>query len=135
MSKIQYIRIITISIRIISLVVVGIFLNACTKTDDYLKELITKHSDFIDPSSVMFRDITYGRFTSLWNVYCGEINAKNRIGGYTGWKPFYITLAKDGEVNVTVIDPNSKVDLSSLGTLYCKDTASIGSSIPFWQTL
>lgn len=28
--------------------------------------------------------------------YCGFINAKNRMGGYTGWRPFYYGLGRFG---------------------------------------
>lgn len=38
----------------------------------------------IDPSSAQFRDVR-------WNdeTVCGEVNAKNRMGGYVGFKQFY----------------------------------------------
>ena len=32
-------------------------------------------------------------------AYCGWVNAKNQMGAYTGWKPYYILYAKP-----TVID-------------------------------
>ena len=56
----------------------------------------------IDPSSVQFRNLqvfldvpgsklrTKGsKTTPLVDVVCGEMNSKNRMGGYVGFKPFY----------------------------------------------
>ncbi len=56
----------------------------------------------IDPSSVQFRNLqvfldvpgsklrTRGsRTTPLVDVVCGEVNSKNRLGGYVGYKYFY----------------------------------------------
>jgi hypothetical protein len=37
-----------------------------------------------DPSSVQFQNVT----SYSENVVCGEFNAKNRMGGYVGFKPF-----------------------------------------------
>lgn len=28
-------------------------------------------------------------------VYCGEVNAKNRMGAYIGWHPFYFVIDED----------------------------------------
>ena len=56
----------------------------------------------IDPSSVQFRSLqvfldvpgsklrTKGsKTTPLVDVVCGEMNSKNRMGGYVGFRPFY----------------------------------------------
>lgn len=53
-----------------------------------------------DPDSAKFRSET---LSSPWSVkgsvLCGEVNAKNRMGGYIGYRAFYVsTLA--GEVIV-----------------------------------
>jgi hypothetical protein len=39
-----------------------------------------------DPSSATFRTIYVGP----GGVTCGDVNAKNGFGGYTGFRPFYI---------------------------------------------
>lgn len=50
-----------------------------------------------DPSSVQFRNL---RFLDQANgKVCGEVNAKNSYGGYTGFTPFFYTHA-DGKVIV-----------------------------------
>ncbi|MBX3579963.1 MAG: hypothetical protein KF723_22395 [Rhizobiaceae bacterium] len=40
---------------------------------------------FVDPEAVQFRRIRIGKEGAL----CGEVNAKNRLGGYVGFEPFY----------------------------------------------
>ncbi|WP_368655386.1 hypothetical protein ABRY94_11690 [Castellaniella ginsengisoli] len=44
-----------------------------------------------DPGSAQFRNET---FISPWGLangtLCGEVNAKNELGGYVGYKPFYV---------------------------------------------
>lgn len=41
--------------------------------------------DLIDPDSALFRDVVLGQFAA-----CGYVNAKNRLGGYIGWRRFMI---------------------------------------------
>lgn len=45
--------------------------------------------DFIDPGSAQFRNIV-----STDRCVTGEVNAKNRLGGYTGYTPFYFNAEK-----------------------------------------
>ena len=47
-----------------------------TKTKDAAKESLK------DPESTKFRNV---------KKYCGEVNAKNSYGGYTGFKRFYVS--------------------------------------------
>lgn len=47
--------------------------------------------DLLDPSSAQFRDL---KFHERTGAVCGELNAKNRMGGYTGFRRFYV---KDGK--------------------------------------
>lgn len=49
-------------------------------------EEAVKH-DLIDGDSAQFRDIQ--RCTGDRNIYRGEVNAKNRMGAYTGFEPFF----------------------------------------------
>lgn len=135
------------SMRVIVFIVATGILNACTKTEDYLRDMVTKHSDFIDPSSAMFRNITYR--AELWDTYCGEINTKNRLGGFVGWKPFNVTVHKDGKVFVGVLQTKevpfgasanlrdsieklnrSRAELYEWG---CRDAQPALSWVPFWK--
>lgn len=39
---------------------------------------------------------------SAKGLYCGWVNAKNKLGAYTGWKPFYVFEVNgkvDGEID------------------------------------
>lgn len=45
--------------------------------------------DFIDPGSAQFRNVV-----STDRCVTGEVNAKNRLGGYTGYTPFYFNAEK-----------------------------------------
>ena len=135
------------SSRVIIFIVAIIALSACTKTEDYLRDIIIKHSNFVDPGSVMFRNVTSR--SDLWDIWCGEINAKNRMGGYVGWKPFSVTVHKDGEVFVTVLQPEEpeygastamKNAIENFNKVHediykseCRDTQPSSSWVPFWK--
>lgn len=140
------------SIRVIIFIVTAGILAACTKTEDYLRELVTKNSDLVDPSSAIFRNVTYRTnppSLGLWDTYCGEINAKNRIGGYVGWKPFKITDLKDGKVFIILLQPKEvpfsasvhqrdsieKLNKNSADSFEsdCRDSQPASSWIPFWK--
>lgn len=64
-----------------AIVVVGILLAGCAQSDaEKALEGVLK-----DPSSAEYRNIS-----SSWEWVCGEVNAKNSYGGYTGYQPFLI---------------------------------------------
>lgn len=68
---------------------------------DFAKERASY--DMKDPSSTQFRNlfaITRGRGD---DTVCGEINAKNSYGAYTGFREFYVD--SDGEYFIS--DPDS----------------------------
>ena len=52
--------------------------------------------DLIDPSSAQFRDLKVRK-----DIVCGEINAKNRMGAYVGFKRFFA----DSKAKTASIDP------------------------------
>lgn len=135
------------SMRALVFIVATGSLVACSKTEDYLRDMVTKHSDLVDPGSAMFRNITYHSY--LWDTWCGEINAKNRMGGYVGWKPFDVTVHKDGKVFVTVLQPkevpfgattevrerieNLNRVLAEIYESDCRNAQSAPSWVPFWK--
>jgi hypothetical protein len=86
------------------------FLFGCTKTDDYLRQKFIAHSNLIDPSSAMFRGITHNKniFSTKW---CGEVNSKNRMGGYVGWTKFKITISSDGKEEVKVKEKDDYLNI------------------------
>lgn len=42
-------------------------------------------AQLVDPESARFRNETQNE---ALNIYCGEVNSKNRMGGYVGWKRY-----------------------------------------------
>ena len=48
--------------------------------------------DLVDPESAQFRDIEVVAYNNGY-VVCGEINGKNRMGGYVGFRPFVAGLS------------------------------------------
>lgn len=74
-------------------------------TDELMKEthaFITK--DLKDPDSAKFRNEFIRKFTNPEGkaifMVCGEINAKNSYGGYTGFTPYYYlpSTGKSGRI-------------------------------------
>jgi hypothetical protein len=61
--------------------------------------------ELLDPASAMFRDVRFdpisakahGKVSSSLLSYCGEVNAKNRMGGYVGYKKFYAAEEEPGQ--------------------------------------
>jgi hypothetical protein len=75
---------------------------------DYKKTVDTKFaSTLIDPDSrkIEFTSIPYG------GLVCGTVNAKNRMGGYTGKNPFYAVFNEKKEL--TDLESFSDKDLGT----------------------
>ena len=57
------------------------------------------NSDLLDYQSARFKDVTAFMVTdrrgNVVTTFCGEVNAKNRFGGYTGWTGFYVHVHAD----------------------------------------
>lgn len=50
-----------------------------------------------DPDSAVFRsESVVGPWVPSEVIYCGEINARNRMGGYVGYVRFFSWPARDG---------------------------------------
>lgn len=60
------------------------------KPVDEAKEALKQ--ELFDPSSAEFRNV---RVTSLLDAVCGEVNAKNRMGGYVGFRHFQVITIGD----------------------------------------
>jgi hypothetical protein len=50
-----------------------------------------------DPGSAQFRNVV-----QMPGYVCGEVNAKNRMGGFNGYRRFYVEDSKNG---AAIIDP------------------------------
>ncbi len=56
------------------------------KADPFAELKIGVAAQLSDPGSATFRALSE---KSPGTVYCGEVNAKNRMGGYVGYKKFF----------------------------------------------
>jgi hypothetical protein len=63
-----------------------IYLGGCTKPESYEEVKTAVAYNFIDPSSATFRNL---RTINNGEEVCGEVNAKNRMGGYVGYRRFH----------------------------------------------
>jgi hypothetical protein len=51
-----------------------------------LRGLLAEQGSLFDPDSARFKNLVCG--DRVYPAWCGQINAKNRLGGYVGWKYF-----------------------------------------------
>lgn len=63
-------------------------------------------SNLFDPESAQYRNLRAGRVKDS-DVVCGDLNARNRMGGYVGFKPF-----------VAMTKPNSETIVSGVAERY-----------------
>lgn len=87
-------------------------IQACTNsTESRLKERLKR--DLIDPDSAQFRDT---ELSPNRECMSGQVNSKNRMGGYVGFKKFFVSekeviLSKDEyglDVSRAILDCFSK---------------------------
>jgi len=52
-----------------------------------LREVLVAEGSLIDPQSAQFKDLVSSRTYKAW---CGQVNSKNRLGGYVGWQYFAV---------------------------------------------
>lgn len=76
----------------------------------------------IDPDSASFRNIrgknlSFDSGTVLKQV-CGEINSKNRMGGFSGYSFFHGTFDAQGAFTLYNIDPAVGGDLTTMRSYY-----------------
>jgi hypothetical protein len=72
-----------------------------------------------DPDSAQFRNLWFGSDKQYGNSLCGEMNAKNSYGGYTGFYPFAVS---DSPLNrgsqVVIISPDVSTTDRLLNQVY-----------------
>ena len=81
-----------------------------------LRKLMLEYSDLKDPFSAQFRraevqEIATGNGKTA-TVWCGQINAKNSNGGFTGWADFVVL--KDGEKPIIAIEDGAAAAASKI---------------------
>lgn len=80
--------------------------------------------DLIDPDSASFRNLkgkhmTFDSGTTFVRV-CGEVNGKNRMGGYTGFTPFHGEFDKSQKFSLKNIDRGSGDFTENVSYYLCK---------------
>lgn len=68
------------------ILVLTVALNGCGESTNIKAAKKIIEETLSDPLSVQYRNIT----ESEHGLICGEVNAKNRMGGYAGFKKFLI---------------------------------------------
>ncbi|MGH8037303.1 MAG: hypothetical protein ACREPD_06140 [Stenotrophomonas sp.] len=69
-----------------------------------------------DPGSVQFREVRVVQLESAAGkapIVCGEFNAKNRLGGYTGFEPF--AWHPDGKLLARSLFPREGQSIADAG--------------------
>lgn len=80
-------------------------LAGCSKLQEMRFESVAKEwitAQVNDPASVNFRELRVFQHPSrrdATHALCGEINAKNRLGGYAGWSRFLVVGQPGGIPN------------------------------------
>lgn len=86
----------------VSTTLTAVLLTACAPTTDMTatpvalspttaqKARAAASYNLIDPGSVSFRSTRAYRLQNGDIAWCGERNARNRFGGFVGFKPFYV---------------------------------------------
>lgn len=88
-----------------------LYTNGAFDRNDDLPFAEAVRAQMLDPDSVRFRNL---EVLDAINVWCGEVNARNRMGGYAGWKQFiaFPPSGVDPTWTVTIDDANSFDDFN-----------------------
>lgn len=76
-----------------------------------------------DPSSVQYRGVRSFVTSGNQRIICGEYNAKNSFGAYTGFKPFWVRTYEDMPVDTVAADSSSTY-LDSIIAGKCREAAT-----------
>lgn len=68
-----------------------------------------------DPTSFLLRKLHFGEDNTGARAVCGEVNGKNRMGGFVGFQPFVADGFKPGETPKATIQPISTEYSASAG--------------------
>lgn len=69
------------------------------KDETELRKVFVEKSNLKDPFSVQFRNVKVN--TTPMTIWCGEVNAKNSYGAYSGWNLFFASdHGKESSVNI-----------------------------------
>lgn len=71
----------------------------------------------VDPGSAQFRNVTYHGAGGV--SVCGEVNAKNRMGGYNGFMRFWSYRKADGEWAADIQSDDDEESFDVMWRLTC----------------
>ncbi len=91
-----------VAVAVAAVVVCGIAFGPSWMTKRKAQEQIS--AQLVDPASAQFRNLRLVKGNKGVTLVCGEVNAKNKMGGYTGFKGFYV---EDAEHGIALIDPGA----------------------------
>lgn len=76
-------------------------LSACSSRESAAIERVESEiaQRMLDPSSAQFKDVRLKRP----GLVCGEVNGRNRFGGFTGFKVF-VAKVKQDKVDFTIVE-------------------------------
>lgn len=80
---------------------------------------------FVDPVSVQFAGLNNIQKTKKPGA-CGYVNARNRAGGYNGFRPFFFMSGSDK----LVIQPENMPSSAEIETTYANLVAELGCPPP-----
>ena len=69
-----------------------------------------------DPESARFK---WSSMMGRNGQYCGEVNAKNSYGGYTGFRPFVATLTNGKVSGVTIFGEDGQLSGTAVAVALC----------------
>ena len=75
---------------------------SAAESDYFLRAKQAISEGMKDPDSVKFGKLFEGRGSSGKQTICGEVNAKNGFGGYTGMTPFIYFVDTDQATRVDI---------------------------------
>nr|WP_182312078.1 hypothetical protein [Comamonas testosteroni] len=94
-------RKILVGLAIAGVIVVGVFGWRSYLVHELRKPVLAELSD---PESAKFRNewllFGWNEWTVKGNILCGEVNAKNRMGGYVGYVAFKATAGLLADIGV-----------------------------------
>lgn len=98
-------------------------LSSCENDEKRLERAANEalSATMIDPTSFLTRELRWGRDDAGKKAVCGEVNGKNRMGAYIGFKPFIATDFEERETAYVVIaSDDNQSDYKEMYKQYCE---------------
>lgn len=110
------------SAAVLAVIFVGLFAYRSHLMNELRSEVLKQLND---PESAQFRNERYwSNWTRTGGVLCGEVNAKNLMGGYTGYRTFVVFPGL-----ATIYSESEVKSRQAMGTPVC-DFANVA---PWWH--